>query len=47
MAIQALRRRYAMAYMADRASGPGVPSPKPIADFLSSHPQAKRFAEAS
>ena len=28
------------------ASGPGVPSPKPIGDFLASHPQAKRFAEA-
>lgn len=27
-------------------SGPGVPSPKPIANFLASHPQAKRFAEA-
>ena len=28
------------------ASGPGVPNPKPIANFLASHPQAKRFAEA-
>jgi catalase len=27
------------------ASGPGVPSPKPIANFLASHHQAKRFAE--
>ena len=28
------------------ASGPEVPSPTPLADFLASHPQAKRFAEA-
>ncbi len=28
------------------ASGPGAPSPVPIASFLASHPQAKRFAEA-
>jgi catalase len=27
-------------------SGPGVPSPTPLADFLANHPQAKRFAEA-
>ena len=28
------------------ASGPGSPTPKPIASFLASHPQARRFAEA-
>jgi catalase len=28
------------------ASGPGVPSPKPIETFVSRHPQARRFAEA-
>jgi len=28
------------------ASGPGSPAPKPIASFLASHPQARRFAEA-
>jgi catalase len=28
------------------ASGPGVSSPTPLANFLASHPQAKRFAEA-
>ena len=27
------------------ASGPGSPAPKPIASFLASHPQARRFAE--
>jgi len=28
------------------ASGAAVPNPKPMADFLASHPHAKRFAEA-
>jgi catalase len=28
------------------ASGPGVPSPKPIETFMARHPQARRFAEA-
>jgi catalase len=28
------------------ASGPGVSSPTPLANFLASHPQAKRFVEA-
>ena len=28
------------------ASGPGVSSPTPLANFLASHPQVKRFVEA-
>jgi catalase len=28
------------------ASGPGVPSPKPIDTFIARHPQARRFVEA-